>query len=241
MVTRRKLILSGAAGLLAATLPRAALAAPDDPVGIVTAIYTRAAKGKGDGGGGFVIENKAAKAKYLSKSLAALWAKADARTRKGDGGPIDFDPVTNSQDPDVKSFKVAAEKQEPTRRPSPSRSKATSGSRGQARPTRPSATILSTRPASGRSTTSRAAVDGSPWSVRALLADSLKALGFAVEGPAGHVWGRRALPVITADGWQVPGRSSASPAIAEALPAARRSRRGRRARPGACRRRSSRG
>ena len=90
MVTRRKLILSGAAGLLAATLPRAALAAPDDPVGIVTAIYTRAAKGKGDGGGGFVIENKAAKAKYLSKSLIALWAKADARTRKGDSGPVGF-------------------------------------------------------------------------------------------------------------------------------------------------------
>ena len=111
MVTRRKLILSGAAGLLAAPLPRATLAAPGDPVGIVTAIYTRAAKGKGDGGGGFVIENKAAKAKYLSNALVALWAKADARTRKGDGGPVDFDPVTNSQDPDVKSFKVVAEKQ----------------------------------------------------------------------------------------------------------------------------------
>ena len=124
MVTRRKLILSGAPGLLAATLPRAALAAPDDPAGILTAIYTRVAKGKGDGGGTFVIENKAAKAKYLSKSLIALWAKADARTRKGDGGPVGFDPVTNSQDPDVKSFKGA--------------------------------------------------VDGSPWSVRALLVDSLK-------------------------------------------------------------------
>ena len=86
MVTRRKLILSGAAGLLAAILPRAALAAPDDPVGIVTAIYTRAAKGKGDGGGGFVIETKAAKAKYLSKSLVALWAKADARTRRAMSG-----------------------------------------------------------------------------------------------------------------------------------------------------------
>jgi len=54
MVTRRKLILSGATGLLAAALPHASLAA-DDPAGIVTAIYTRAAKGKGDGGGGFVI------------------------------------------------------------------------------------------------------------------------------------------------------------------------------------------
>jgi hypothetical protein len=59
-----------------------------------------------------VIENKAARTKYLSKSLAALWAKADARTRKGDVAPVDFDPVTNSQDPDVQSFKVVAEKQE---------------------------------------------------------------------------------------------------------------------------------
>jgi len=72
MVTRRKLILSGAAGLLAATLPRTTLAAPDDPVGIVTTIYTRAAKGKGDDVGGFVIENKAAKVTYLSKSLIAI-------------------------------------------------------------------------------------------------------------------------------------------------------------------------
>ena len=45
MVTRRKLILSGATGLLAVTLPRAALAAPDDPDGILTAIYTRVAQG----------------------------------------------------------------------------------------------------------------------------------------------------------------------------------------------------
>jgi hypothetical protein len=111
MVTRRKLILSGATGLLAVTLPRAALAAPDDPAGILTAIYTRVAQGKGDGGGAFVIQTKAARTKYLSNALVALWAKADARTKKGDGGPVDFDPVTNSQDPDVKSFKVAAEQQ----------------------------------------------------------------------------------------------------------------------------------
>jgi hypothetical protein len=96
--------------LLAATSSRLASATPSaasDPVAIVTAIYTRAAKGKGDGGA-FVIENKAAKAKYLSTSLVALWAKADAHTPKGDVGPVDFDPVTNSQEPDVKSFKVVA-------------------------------------------------------------------------------------------------------------------------------------
>ena len=95
MPTRRALILSGTAVLLAAALPLEAMAAPptaDDPAVIVTAIYTRAAKGKGDGGGAFVIENNAAKAKYLSKSLVALWARADARTPKGDVGPVDSIP-----------------------------------------------------------------------------------------------------------------------------------------------------
>jgi Protein of unknown function (DUF3828) len=118
MITRRALLLSCATGPLAGALShRAFAAAPsaNDPVAIVTAIYTRAAKGKGDGGGGFVIENKAAKAKYLSKSLIALWAQADAHTPKGDVGPVDFDPVTNSQEPDVKSFKVVAEKLESDR------------------------------------------------------------------------------------------------------------------------------
>ena len=174
MVTRRKLMLSGAAGLLATTLPRAALAAPDDPVGIVTAIYTRAAKGKGDGGGGFVIENKAAKAKYLSKSLVALWAKADARTRKGDVGPIDFDPVTNSQDPDVKSFKVVAEKQEAD--------KATVAATidSHQREARTKAADKTIRydfvheAGQWKIDDIKGAVDGSPWSVGALLVDSLK-------------------------------------------------------------------
>ena len=101
MITRRALIPTALTGLLASAIARPALAAAalaNDPLSILTAIYTRAAKGKGDGGGAFVIENKAAKAKYLSKSLVALWAKADAHTPKGDVGPVDFDPVTNSQD-----------------------------------------------------------------------------------------------------------------------------------------------
>jgi hypothetical protein len=109
MITRRKLVLLGGSVLIAGP-SQAAPAAPSDPVAIVNAIYVRAAKGKGDGGGAFIIETKAAKARYLSRSLIRLWADADAHTPKGDVGPIDFDPVTNSQDPDLKSFKVAAEK-----------------------------------------------------------------------------------------------------------------------------------
>jgi hypothetical protein len=112
MITRRAIVLSSLFGSLAATVVVAQTPTPSEPAAIVTAIYTRAAAGKGDGGGAFIIESKAAKAQYLSKSLVALWAKADAHTPKGDVGPIDFDPVTNSQDPDVKSFTVTAEKSE---------------------------------------------------------------------------------------------------------------------------------
>jgi hypothetical protein len=120
MITRRTLVLTGMAAPLAGLLSQPALAAapapappaPSDPLAIVNAIYARVikGKGKGNGGGGFVIENKAAKAKYLSKSLVKLWAAADAHTPKGDVGPVDFDPVTNSQDPDVKTFNAAAQK-----------------------------------------------------------------------------------------------------------------------------------
>jgi len=114
MINRRNFVFTGL--LAGAMVPRARAAQPpasqNDPVAILTAIYARVAKGKGNSGGGFVIEDKAAKAKYLSKSLIDLWARADANTKKGDVGPVDFDPVTNSDEPDVKSFKVAAEKLE---------------------------------------------------------------------------------------------------------------------------------
>jgi hypothetical protein len=173
MVTRRALIVSGAAGLLASALSHRAFASPADPAGIVTAIYTRAAKGKGDGGGAFIIENKAAKAKYLSKSLVALWARADAHTPKGDVGPIDFDPVTNSQEPDVKTFKVATEKQETD--------KATLAVtiEGRNAPARKAAdrTIryeLVREGAEWKIDDIKSASDGEPWSIRAMLAASLK-------------------------------------------------------------------
>jgi Protein of unknown function (DUF3828) len=115
MITRRNFVLTGLSGLLTSAASYSAYAAqpsPNDPVAVLNAIYARAAKGKGDGGGAFIIESKAAKARYLSKSLVDLWARADANTPKGDVPPIDFDPVTNSQEPDVKSFKVEAEKLE---------------------------------------------------------------------------------------------------------------------------------
>jgi hypothetical protein len=176
MITRRALTLTGMAGLLASAVSRAALAAPpspSDPVAIVNAIYARAAKGKGDGGGAFIIENKAARAKYLSKALVTLWAKADAHTPKGDVGPIDFDPVTNSQEPDVKSFNVVAEKLEADK----AVIAVTLAGRGAPRAKAADNTIRYNFVHDGgqwKIDDILGANDGEPWSIRDMLAFSLK-------------------------------------------------------------------
>jgi hypothetical protein len=173
MITRRTLVLTALILATAAPLARAEPAASDDPAAIVSAIYTRAAKGKGDGGGGFVIENKAAKARYLSKSLIALWTKADAHTQKGDVGPVDFDPVSNSQDPDIKSFKVETEKLDTDKALI---AVTIDGHRGA----REKAADQTLRYAFLREATGwkiddiRSAADGTPWSLRDMLTDSLK-------------------------------------------------------------------
>ena len=176
MITRRALISTGLASLFAGATARAAFAEPaaaGDPVAIVTAIYTRAAKGKGDGGGTFVIENKAAKAKYLSKSLIALWAKADARTPKGDVGPVDFDPVTNSQEPDVKSFKVAAEKLEADK--AAIAVTITIGSQPRTKPADQVVHYDFVRDGDKwKIDDIKGSDDGTPWSIRGMLEEALK-------------------------------------------------------------------
>ena len=151
--------------------PASAQVTSPDPSAIVTAIYRRAAKGKGDSGGQFLWADKAARPKFFSNAMVALWAQAEAKT-EGDGGPIDFDPVTNSQDPNLKSFKVAAEKQTATT--------ATA-----------SATMLGGWPRKFSADETvhydfvreggqwkiddiRGAMDGTPWSVREMLVRSLE-------------------------------------------------------------------
>lgn len=176
MITRRALTLTGMAGLLASAVSHSTLAASpaaSDPLAIVNDIYARAAKGKGDGGGAFIIENKAAKAKYLSKALVALWAKADAHTPKGDVGPVDFDPVTNSQEPDVKSFSVVAEKLEADK----AVIAVTIAGRGAPRKKPADNTIRYNFVRDGgqwKIDDISGASDGEPWSIRGMLVESLK-------------------------------------------------------------------
>jgi hypothetical protein len=174
MITRRALVFTAATALLAtATPPALAAAGRDDPAAIVTAIYTRAARGKGDSGGSFIMATVAAKGKYFSKSLIALWNKSDARIQKGDAGPIAFDPVTNSQDPDLKSFTVKVEKSDADK----ATIAVTIANSGQPRSHAADkvlryAFVRDTGP--WKIDDIRGAVDGKPWSMRALLTESLK-------------------------------------------------------------------
>ena len=175
MITRRTLVLTCASGLFAAAAHRALAAPPsaNDPLAIVNAIYARAAKGRGDGGGAFIIENSTAKAKYLSKALVELWAKADAHTPKGDVGPVDFDPVTNSQEPNVKSFKVVSEKLDADQ----AVVAVTIAGRGAPRPKSVDNTIRYNLVRDGgkwKIDDISGASDGEPWSIRGMLASSLK-------------------------------------------------------------------
>jgi Protein of unknown function (DUF3828) len=182
MPTRRTLVFTVLTALLSCSDLSIAYAAPppvSDPVGIVSEIYTRVTKGKGDQGGGFVTDTKAAKAKYLSKPLIALWAKADAATPKDEVGAIDFDPVTNSQDPDVKSFTLATEKLDPDK----ATIAVTLTSHRAERVNAVDQVIRYDFVHEGdkwKIDDIRGAVDGKPWSIRELLTQYLK----DVERPA---------------------------------------------------------
>ena len=173
MISRRTLVLSGAA-LLAASLPASAQSAgSNDPLAIVNAIYTRASAGDGHSGGQFVWLEAKDRPRYLSKSLVALWAKADVNTPKGDEGPPGFDPVTNSQDPDVKSFEVKAEKQDADKAVI---SVTITGHRGAR--SKPGDNVIHYEfvrdGGNWKIDDIKGAIDGEPWSIRTMLADSLK-------------------------------------------------------------------
>lgn len=93
-----------------ASLPAPALAqSAAEPEAIVTSFY-KAAKDAGGNGPGFKPQDR----KKLSKSLAALWAKADrkAKARGDEVGAISFDIATQSQGVDIESYKVKSERKD---------------------------------------------------------------------------------------------------------------------------------
>jgi hypothetical protein len=92
----------------AAAVPAAARAAGENaPADVVTAIYHIYAGPKGDYQNGN-LEDKAVVV-YLSKSLRAALKAMDARSKKLNEPILDFDPVTDSQDPQVEKLSITPE------------------------------------------------------------------------------------------------------------------------------------
>ncbi|PZA11997.1 DUF3828 domain-containing protein [Rhodopseudomonas palustris] len=172
MLTRRLTLALLAA---APALPGAALAqAPAkpnaaDPAALLTRLYKAAAK---DNAGSAFVNNAKERAKYLSTSFAALWSKAEAKVPDGEIGPIDFDPVSNSQDPDIKSFVIKTESQDDARA---TLAVALIGS--QRRKVAADSVIrynLVRDGTSWRIDDIRGSAEGQPWSVRQMLETSLQ-------------------------------------------------------------------
>jgi hypothetical protein len=100
--------------LFALLVPGAAWAEPSAG-DTVTAIYRRASAGKGDSGGQFLWLESGPRHAAFTRALSALWDRADAATAAGDEKPPGFDPVTDSQDPNLKAFRVTTEEETPER------------------------------------------------------------------------------------------------------------------------------
>jgi hypothetical protein len=93
--------------LLVAAVPSSAAAAEPSPTDVVTGIYRIYAGPKGDYQAGS-IEDKRIAVLYTTSLRKALSAM-NARSRKSNEPILDFDPVTDSQDPQVERLSIAAE------------------------------------------------------------------------------------------------------------------------------------
>jgi len=83
-----------------------------NPRGIVELIYRISAGADGAYQGESAIMKSANRQRWFSRYLAAKWAAMEKEQKRSGGVILDFDPVTNSQDPSVKQLEISVEKQD---------------------------------------------------------------------------------------------------------------------------------
>jgi hypothetical protein len=96
------------AALLAAFCALPAIAEEQSPNDMVVEIYHIAAGPKGDYQVPSAIDDAKAR-KHFTKALLAAKKAMDLRSKKLNEPILDFDPVTNSQDPIVRNLSIAVE------------------------------------------------------------------------------------------------------------------------------------
>ena len=104
-MNRRHLLTAGFAAAILAPWADAALA-DESPVAIVTMLYKVSAGKDGKYSGNSAFFDKRIRAKYFSKRLTGEVAAIDKGSKQADEVGLDFDPITNSQDPSVKTLKI---------------------------------------------------------------------------------------------------------------------------------------
>ncbi|MBN9083490.1 MAG: DUF3828 domain-containing protein [Rhizobiales bacterium] len=108
MDRRRACLILGA--LLPAGMASAQTA--ETPVQVVTAIYKASAGKNGKYEGPTAVQDKRMRGRYFSAKLASLFDRAQKEERRTGDVIVDFDPITNSQDPSVIGLSITSEKED---------------------------------------------------------------------------------------------------------------------------------
>jgi len=143
---RRLLVAAAALLAFAGSSGAGGVLRPDDPRAPVAALYAIEKAGRP------TLATPLERAASLTRGLAGLWDRAEARARRGGDVAIDFDVVTNSQGAELKSYALAATR---TARPS-SRPSTPAIGRARRRARTSSPFRCCARPGAGASTTSAA-------------------------------------------------------------------------------------
>lgn len=106
MPSRRSLLFAAFAVASASVLP--ALAEDQSAEAFVAGLYKKLATGKGDSGGQIYWSDPKDRPKWFSAALVKQWSAAEdrAKARGDEASPVDFDPFTNSQDPQLKGYAI---------------------------------------------------------------------------------------------------------------------------------------
>lgn len=103
------------AGMLVWTLPSASASAQpaspgdEEPRAIVDQLYKISAGKDGKYSGKSAFDQPAVRKRWFTKSLSAALDAMDRKSKRLNEPILDFDPVTNSQDPDVKRLTLTDE------------------------------------------------------------------------------------------------------------------------------------
>lgn len=112
MMNRRGLLMA----LAGAACARESLAqTANDARALVEQIYKVSAGPNGKYDGPSVLHDGKLRARYLTKSLVAALDAMDRKSKRANEPILDFDPITDSQDPSVTKLTFATESSTPTR------------------------------------------------------------------------------------------------------------------------------